>query len=78
MRSLEPPPSYEASSYRRLWPIVAAYFEPQDLLSACLVSHHWSDACAPHLWGNPAARFRGDVDEIHCEFCLLDVAKMVS
>lgn len=63
--SIQPPPSYEASSYQRLWPIVAPYVLPRDLLAACRVSHHWHDAFAPHLWGNPAARFGDDIDDVH-------------
>lgn len=62
-----PPPSYEAASYRRLWPIVSPYVKCEDLLSACLVSREWHRIFAPQLWGNPATRFGADLDAVYCK-----------
>lgn len=62
-----PPPSYEAASYRQLWPIVAPYIRYEDLFSACLVSREWHRSIAPQLWDNPAMRFGTDYDAVYCK-----------
>ncbi|KAI9697540.1 MAG: hypothetical protein M1820_007739 [Bogoriella megaspora] len=59
------PPTYELSTTREYWTIIARYVQSSDLRAAALVSRRWHEIFVPYLWGNPASHFSVEDDSVY-------------
>ncbi|KAL9131898.1 MAG: hypothetical protein Q9217_000258 [Psora testacea] len=58
------PPSYEAAIARDPWQVVANYIPSSSLCALTRVNRNFHRRFSPLLWGNPAAHFTGDSDDL--------------
>ena len=62
------PPSYEAAVARDPWQLVAPYISSTSLCALTRVNRALHKQFSPFLWGNPAAHFTGENDDVDSEY----------
>ena len=61
------PPSYEAAVAREPWQLIANYVPSSSLCALSRVNKYLHRTLSPFLWGNPAAHFAGEYEDVGSE-----------
>ena len=61
------PPSYEAAVARDPWQLIADYIPSSSLCALTRVNRDLNKKFSPFLWGNPAAHFAGEYEDVGSE-----------